>query len=91
METFLYLHNVYKVHLTQANQRWILADHSFVESSAHADTFPRVVVSGCSKSRVTKLSGPTFCTRRSEGVYIAFAASKVEFSPGGIANGAGGR
>jgi transposase InsO family protein len=32
------------------------------------------------------LSGPIFCTRRNERVYIAFAASKVEFSPGRIAS-----
>jgi hypothetical protein len=38
-----------------------------------------------------RLSGPIFCTRRSERVYSAFAASKVEFSPGRIASGAGGR
>jgi len=37
------------------------------------------------------LSGPIFCTGRSERVYIAFAASKLEFSPGRIASGAGGR
>jgi hypothetical protein len=37
------------------------------------------------------MSGPVFCTRRSKRVYIAFAPSKVEFSPGRIASGAGGR
>ena len=32
-----------------------------------------------------------FCTRWSERVYMAFAPFKVEFSPGRIASGAGGR
>jgi hypothetical protein len=37
------------------------------------------------------LSGPIFCTKRTEIVYIAFALSKVEFCRGRIATGAGGR
>ena len=37
------------------------------------------------------VSRPIFCTKWSERVYMAFAPFKVEFSPGRIASGAGGR